>query len=149
GELTIVGRGDNPINFVAVDDVARLAALVLDSPGSRGEVIEFGGPENLTLRQLATTVQEAVGHEAKTRHVPVPVARALAIVYRVLNPTLSRQIAAGVNMATADLTFDPTDTLKRFPVNLTRLEDVVRNVASPTWPARESKAIAQNSPAPS
>lgn len=136
GEFTIVGNGDNPINFVAVDDVARLAALVLDTPGSRGEVIEFGGPENLTLRQFAASVQEAVGHEAKTHHVPVPVARALAVVYRVLNPALGRQIAAGINMATADLTFDPTSTLKRFPVKLTRLEDVVRDVVAPTRPTR-------------
>ncbi|MGH2458242.1 MAG: SDR family oxidoreductase, partial [Chloroflexota bacterium] len=116
GEYAIVGRGDNPINFVAVDDVARLAALVLDNPGSRGEVIEFGGPENLTLRQMATTIQEAVGGEARARQIPVPVARALAVVYRLINPTLGRQIAAGVNLATADLTFDPTETLRRFPV---------------------------------
>jgi len=61
GEFTVVGRGDNPINFVSVDDVARLTTLVLDNPTTRGEVIEIGGPENLTLLQVAGMVQDALG----------------------------------------------------------------------------------------
>jgi len=49
----------------------------------------------------------------------------------VINPTLGRQIAASVDLATADHTFDPSQTLARFPIPLTRMADVVRNVSLP------------------
>jgi hypothetical protein len=52
--------------------------------------------------------------------------RLMTVLMRPFNPALSRQIAAGVYMDTEDQTVDMTDTLKRFPVQLRRLEDVVR-----------------------
>ena len=53
--------------------------------------------------------------------------RAMALVLRPLNPALARQIEAGVVLDTTDMTFAPTETLGRFPMRLTPLEEVARS----------------------
>jgi NADH dehydrogenase len=126
GKTTIFGRGTNPVNFVSVIDVAKCAVMALDNPASRNDVIEIGGPENLSLLQVADVFERATGKSAKKSHVPLPMMRVMKTLMKPFNETISRQIAAGVYMDTADQRLDMTDTLKRYPVSLTRLEDVVR-----------------------
>ena len=53
GRPLIFGRGDNPINFVSVDDVAAVVEMAVVDPTLRGQVLEVGGPQNLTLNDLA------------------------------------------------------------------------------------------------
>ncbi len=126
GRTTIFGRGLNPVNFVSVDDVAEFVLLALENPLARNQVIEVGGPENLSLAQVVAIFERVTGRIAKKSHVPLPLMRVMALLLRPLKPALSRQIAAGVYMDTEDQTLDMTETLKRFPVRLKRLEDVVR-----------------------
>jgi len=126
GRTTIFGRGTNPVNFVSVADVAQFVLIALDNPAARNQVIEVGGPENLSLVQVAAIFERVTGRTGKKSHVPLPVMRVMAVLMRPFNPALGRQIAAGVHMDTADQTLDMTDTLTRFPVQLTRLEEIVR-----------------------
>ncbi len=129
GKTTIFGRGKNPLNFVSVDDVAHMALLALNDAEARGHVIEIGGPENLTLEQMAAHFERVSGRTAKKTYVPLPMMRLMAVVLRPLNPALARQIEAGILLDTADMTFDPTETLTRFPMRLTPFEEVVRGRA--------------------
>jgi NADH dehydrogenase len=126
GRTTIFGRGINPVNFVSVTDVAQFALIALDNPAARNQVIEIGGPENLSLVQVAKIFERVTDRTAKKSHVPLPLMRVMTVLMRAFSPTLSRQIAAGVYMDTEDHALDMTETLKRFPVSLRRLEDVVR-----------------------
>jgi uncharacterized protein YbjT (DUF2867 family) len=126
GKATIFGRGKNPMNYVAVDDVARFAQMALENPHARNQVIEIGGPENLTIEQVVEVFERLSGRKAKKSYVPRAAMRGMRILMRPLNPGFSRQIAAGINMDTTDQTFDMTETLKRYPMPLTRLEDFVR-----------------------
>src|SRR6266568_6541556 len=61
GKTTIFGRGNNPINFVAVEDVARFVCIAFENSRMCNRVIEIGGPENLTLNQVAETFELASG----------------------------------------------------------------------------------------
>lgn len=115
GKTRIFGRGENPINFVAADDVARFVELAVVDPALRGELVEVGGPENLTMRQVARTFEGTAGKAGKVSHVPLPMMRALAVLLRPVNPTIARQIQAGVVMDTRDMAFDPAETVRRFP----------------------------------
>lgn len=126
GRTTIFGRGRNPVNFVAVSDVARFALIALDDPAARNQIIEIGGPDNLSLQQVAEIFERVTGKSGKKHHVPLPLMRVMAVLMRAVNPALARQIAGGVYMDTEDQTLDMTETLKRFPVTLTTLEEVVR-----------------------
>lgn len=126
GRTTIFGGGNNPINFVSSGDVARFALLALEDPRARGQSIEIGGPENLTLMQLAEMVERVTGHSARKDHIPLPAMRLMRVLSRPIKPGFSRQVATAIMMDTRDMTFDPSATLARYPLSLTTLEEVVR-----------------------
>lgn len=127
GKARLFGRGANPINFVAADDVAAFVALAATDPALRGELIEVGGPENLTMEQFARTFERATGKAGKVSRVPLPMMRLMAVLLRPVKPTIARQIQAGVVMDTREMTFDAGETARRYPsVAPTTLADVVR-----------------------
>jgi uncharacterized protein YbjT (DUF2867 family) len=127
GRTRIFGRGENPINFVSARDVARYVELAVVDPTMRGQVIEIGGPENLSMKQFAQTFETVSGKVGKVSHVPLPALRLMSVLMRPVNPTLAGQVHAGVVMDTHDFSFDASGTARRYPtVPLTSLAEVVR-----------------------
>ena len=126
GKTTIFGKGKNPVNYVAIADVARFAQIALENPAARNQVIEIGGPEDLSIEQIIEIVERATGKTAKRSYTPIPVMKVMKILTRPINPVMSRMITAGINFDTTDQSFEMTETLKKYPMQLTRLEDYVR-----------------------
>ncbi len=115
GKTMIFGRGDNPINFVSVRDVAHFVDLAVSDPALRGQVIELGGPQNLTFNQLLAAFQSSTGASGSVRHVPRTALRLMSRVLRPINPMRAWQSRAAYIMDTADMTFEPSETVRRFP----------------------------------
>src|SRR2546421_9282585 len=129
-KTTIFGRGNNAINFVSVQDVARFVSIALDDPRARNAVIEVGGPENLTMNQVAEIFERASGRQAKKRHIPRLMMRVMSILMQPLNPALSRLIRNGIYIDTADLRFDMADTAHSFGIHMISLEEVARHATT-------------------
>ncbi len=106
GRPLVFGRGQNPINFVSVGDVAALVERVVVDPATRGETLEIGGPENLTFDQLAHLVQNAAGRTAAPKYIPAPMLRLMANTVGRVKPRLGRQARAALAMDQMDLAFD-------------------------------------------
>lgn len=70
-----LGPGDQRINPVFIDDVARLVAVVVSGDAADGKIIEVGGPEILTLDDIIRVTMRAVGREKPILHVPLGLAR--------------------------------------------------------------------------
>lgn len=102
--LTLFGRGDNPINFVSADDVAALAVQAALAPGLAGATLEIGGPEDVTLNELAGALLAARAVDTPVRHVPLPVLRATATVLRPVKPSIAALAQFSVIMDTVDMT---------------------------------------------
>lgn len=136
GRATIFGKGDNPINFVAAEDVAGFICKALEDPCALNRVIEVGGPENLTMNQVVNIFERIGGRKAIKRSIPLSFMRAMSLLLKRVNPTLSRIIQTGIYMDTADLRFDMSSTLLEFPLPLTSFEDWARsrypNLSAPT-----------------
>lgn len=94
----VFGRGENPINFVSVNDVAAVVERAVIDTDLRGKVIEVGGPQNMTFNELAALLAQIRCRQAKVRHIPLWVLRSMA--------PFSRQARAAIAMDTTDLTFD-------------------------------------------
>ncbi len=127
GKTRLFGRGRNPINFVSVHDVARVVERAIDDRAMRGEVVDIGGPENLTTRQVVETFRSVTGKSGSIAAVPLPMMRVMSVVMRPLNPMLARQIQAGIVMDTADMSFDAAAAQRRFPeIRFTSLASMVK-----------------------
>ena len=96
----VFGRGDNPINFVSVRDVAAVVERAIVDTSLRGQIVEVGGPENLTFNQLVASLLELRGQRRKVWHVPRG-------MLRVMAPT-SRRARAAIAMDTTEMTFQPS-----------------------------------------
>jgi NADH dehydrogenase len=124
--VVMFGPGTNPRNFVAARDVAALIALAIEDESLRGEIIEIGGPENLTANQVAETFEKLGGRKAKVSHLPLGLVRLLSRAFRPLHPGVSRIMSAGVVSETTDQAFDPTTFPARYSIALTPLDEWAR-----------------------
>ena len=123
GKVTLFGPGENPFNLVAADDVARFAIIALTDPQAVDQTIDIGGPENWTKMEITRLYEAQAGRAAKIRHVPLILLRIMSPLLKPFHPGLSQVMAFAILTETSDFTFDPTDTLKQYPLELTRLED--------------------------
>jgi len=115
GRPLVFGRGHNPINFVAVADVAALVEQVVIDPTTRGKILEIGGPENLSFDQLAQAVQIAAGRARPPRHIPPLLLSLMANTVGRVKPQLGRQARAALTMDRSALGFDTKPIHQRYP----------------------------------
>lgn len=115
GRPRVFGRGENPVNFVSVKDVADALVRAAVDPALRGNVIEVGGPSDLTLNQLAGLVQASRGWRGDLHHVPRAGLRAMGVLARPFNPTMARLARSSLAMDTCDLTFDAKASTRAYP----------------------------------
>jgi len=111
----VFGRGQNPVNFVSVRDVAALVDRVVTDPETRGQRFEIGGPDNLTFNQLTHLVAANGGEPTTPRHVPRAALRAMAATVGRVHRGLGRQARAALVMDHDDMTFTDDATRARFP----------------------------------
>ena len=126
-KAVVYGSGDNPLSLLSMDDVARMCALCLDKPEASNAVIEFGGPEAVTLHELVSTFEEVKGQPFETQHVPE---EALVGAWEAAADPVSKSVnAIMVDFARGDAI--PMDkTLKTFPVPMTTVRQYATNVLS-------------------
>ncbi|MDX6365617.1 MAG: hypothetical protein QOK30_693 [Nocardioidaceae bacterium] len=106
GRPVVFGRGDNPVNFVCVDDVAAAVEYAVVEQSTRGTTMRVGGPDTVTLSALAALVQAADGGTGEPRHVPPFALRNLAGTLGRVRPAFGRQLRMALAMDSMDLTFD-------------------------------------------
>ena len=127
GKTVVFGRAENPVNFVSAHDVAKFVELAANEAALAGEVLEIGGPENLSLVQFVETFRSAVGATGSVKHIPRFMMRFLSQAARPFRPTFARMVQAGVVMDTTDMSFDAADLRRRFPaISLTTVAEVAR-----------------------
>jgi uncharacterized protein YbjT (DUF2867 family) len=115
GRTRIFGRGENLINFVSAEDVARIAALAVADPTLRAATLDVSGPQNLSFDAFVAVVRSATGATGTVSHTPLPMLRVMSTLLRPFKPVLAGQMAAAIVMDTRDMTADTADRARRFP----------------------------------
>lgn len=136
GKVRLLGPGENPINLVAADDVARFAVIALTDPKAVGQTIEIGGFDNCSRMEIVHLYEKLSGRQAKVTRMPLAMLRVMSPLLKPFHAGFSQVFAFSVWNETSDFTFDPSETLKQYPMELTRLEPWVQDrVAESTSPA--------------
>lgn len=125
-KLVMFGQGEQLRNFVAASDVAAFVVRALQDGSLAGETIDIGGPENLTDMDVVRTYERVSGRKAKVMHLPLAVPRALSRVLRPLHSGVSQVLQLASLASTAEQQFDARPLQQRYAIQLTRLEDFVR-----------------------
>ena len=127
----IFGDGTALSNYIAVDDVADVAVNVLAREEVVKEVIDFGGPSNVSLNDLATLVEKRLGVPSKRRHVPV-IAMKLHPLVKPFNELAARLMSIGLYAATEARPFpDGPRAAGRFGVTPRTVEEHVASRLTP------------------
>jgi NADH dehydrogenase len=125
GVTQIFGDGTAVSNYISIDDVADVAVNVLAKEDVVKEVIDFGGPSNISLNDLATLVERRLGKPQKRRHVPV-IAMKLHPVVKPFNEVAARLMSLGLYAATEVRPFpDGVKAAGRFGVSPRTVEEHV------------------------
>jgi NADH dehydrogenase len=122
GVAKVFGSGNNPVNFVTVRDAAAAVHRAIVDPTLRGQVIDVGGPENLTMTELARLV---TGKE-KVGHIPRAALRAMAVLMAPVRPGQARLARMALQLDTLPMEFDPSAAREAHPwLPCTRVADVL------------------------
>ncbi len=126
-KAVVYGTGDNGLSLVSMDDVARMVALCLNGPEAANAIIEFGGPEAVTLHEVVGAFEEVSGRPFEVQHVPE---EALVAQWQEAAEPLPRSLAAlMVDFAKGD-PIEMGPTLERFPITLTSVREYATKVLS-------------------
>jgi uncharacterized protein YbjT (DUF2867 family) len=125
GKVTILGKGESPQNFVAVDDVAKFVLLSLKNKNTHGKIIEVGGPDNLSHIQVVKIYEKTLKKKAKVSHVPRIVLNVMSRLLFPFHQGLSQVMALSLYLDKYGTYFDMTETLKEYPMDLIKLENWV------------------------
>ncbi len=131
GGALIFGDGTAVANYVAVEDVARFAVAILGRPELVNEIIEVGGPSNLSLNDLATLVERRLGASGRRQHIPLAAMKLLPPFVRPFNEVAARMMTLGRFAASESRPFlDWRDSADRLGVSPRSVESYLEH-----WPA--------------
>jgi len=111
GVPKVFGRGANPVNFVTVADVAAAVHRAVVDPSLRGAVIDVGGPEDLTMTELARLVTG----QSRVAHIPRAALRVMSVAMTRVRPAQARLATMALQMDTIPMAHDPTSSREDHP----------------------------------
>jgi uncharacterized protein YbjT (DUF2867 family) len=120
--VPIAGDGRARFQPIWVEDLVTCVITCLDEGAHDGQIIEVGGPEQLTYEEMVDTVRRELGVRRLKVHLPLPVVRMAARVMEALlpRPLVTRQQLA---MLAKDNAAESDGVLRGFGFAPKRLSD--------------------------
>ena len=120
GLVRIPGPGDNLLNITATRDLARIAAASLDLETAKNQIIDVGGPTQITFGTALEMACEVVGTAANFVRIPESL---LGLGTRVGKPfrRFANELAEQRAWCSHAFTVDPTALQHQFGFPLTEL----------------------------
>jgi NADH dehydrogenase len=122
GTARIYGDGTRPISWVSFRDVAKVAAAAVTERAARNQVVELGGPQALSPREVVRMFEAAGAGEIATESVPEAALQA----QKAAAPDSLQQSFAGLMLqyAAGDV-IDPSTSSRLFPFQRTSVRDYI------------------------
>ena len=116
GAARIYGSGDTKVSYISARDVAAFAVTVTTrEQAAKTTVLELGGPEALSLREVIATFEHATGRKFSTESVPI---EALHAQLGASDPMQATLAALTYAYAKGDIIRDARETATRHGIEL-------------------------------
>jgi hypothetical protein len=102
GLMLVPGSPWNRNAFIAIDDVATVCVKAIEDPALAGRILDVGGPEVLTWRDVAATYRRVLGRTVRILSTPAPVYAAAAAALRPIATVPSQTMALNHLLATTE-----------------------------------------------
>jgi NADH dehydrogenase len=122
GKVRLYGDGSQPISWISYRDVARAAALAVDEGTAPNMVVELGGPQALSPREVVRMFEAAGVGEIATESVPVS---ALEAQMNAATDSLQKSFAGLMLQCAAGDAIDTTTSSRLFPFQMTSVRDYI------------------------
>jgi uncharacterized protein YbjT (DUF2867 family) len=126
-KATIYGKGEHPISWISLQDVAQFAVASLENPAARNVTLEMGGPEALSPLQVVKIFEEIGGKSFEVTHAPV---EALEEQQKAATDPMQQSFSALMRCYAQGDAIDMQTTLKAFPLQLTSVKEYAKRVLS-------------------
>jgi uncharacterized protein YbjT (DUF2867 family) len=122
GSVRLYGDGSRPISWISCRDVARAAAAAVTEGTARNMVVELGGPQALSPREVVRMFEAAGAGEIATESVPES---ALQGQMSAATDSLQKSFAGLMLQCAAGDAIDSTTSRRLFPFQMTSVRDFI------------------------
>jgi uncharacterized protein YbjT (DUF2867 family) len=122
GKVRVYGDGSRPISWISYRDVARAAAAAVTEGTARNMVVELGGPQALSPREVVRMFEAAGAGEIATESVPEA---ALEAQMKDATDSLQKSFAGLMLQYAAGDAIDTTTSSRLFPFQMTSVRDFI------------------------
>lgn len=127
-KATVYGTGQNPISWIAVENVAQFAVAALDHPAAKNAILELGGPEALSPLEVVKAFEIAGGRSFEMQFVPEEAL--LGQQAAATEPMQQSFVGLMLCYAKGD-PIEMSETLQTFSVQPTTVQEYARRVLAP------------------
>jgi uncharacterized protein YbjT (DUF2867 family) len=122
GKVRLYGDGHQPVSWVSYRDVARAAAAAVSEPAARSIVVELGGPQALSPREVVRMFEAAGAGEIATESVSES---ALESQMNASTDPLQKSFAGLMLQCAGGDAIDVTTASRLFPFPMTSVRDYI------------------------
>jgi uncharacterized protein YbjT (DUF2867 family) len=119
GTMMVNGGPDLRTSFISVRDVARILIACTTHERARNAIIEVGGPEALSWREVADIYGQILDREVRVQTSPAGVLRVVSKLLAPFSPAAASLLALNVALADADMVLpsEPAEELGVGPLD--------------------------------
>jgi len=125
GLMLVPGSPDIRNAFIAIDDVAEVCVRALEEPGLAGRMLDVGGPEVLTWRDVAAIYQRLLGRRVRILSTPASVYAAAAAALRPWATVASSTMSLNHLLATTETDWPQGGGGILEPAEMTTVEELL------------------------
>ena len=126
GAVRMLGSGDNRLSYVALNDVAELAAQCVTNPAAANATIPLGGPEALRQRDAIGIFEDVFGKPFAITQIPEETLREQ---WRSAADPFSKTFAGLMLGAAGDIVVDNAEVNRSFDLSLTSVRQYAEKLA--------------------
>ena len=122
GSATILGKGNDAMNFIAVQDIVGAIDCIISSDQYINSIVPLAGPDNLTRNQVAEMFGRATGKPFKVRHMPIGVVKFMSNIFQPIHPGIARIMRLTVLSEGVDQSAPASESVTKFGLQPTTMK---------------------------